>query len=89
MEEQQSLSRMQEFTGHMKQAGKSVLKQWGSLIPKEFWAYGQDATREMLLAMRTAVDGAINAIDPESENVPKSAEATKKTRSKRKIDIEG
>ena len=88
MEEQQLQSRTQEFTSHVKQAGKSVLKQWGSLIPKEFWVFGQDATREMLLAMRTVVDGAIDVIDPEAEAAPKPADKSQ-GRSKKKIDIEG
>lgn len=88
MEEHQPQSRRQEFTSHVKRAGKSVLKQWGSLIPKEFWLFGRDATHEMLLAMRTVVDGAIDVIDPEGEAAPKTATRTQ-ARSKKKIEIEG
>jgi len=88
MVEQQSGSRSQEFTTHVRRAGKSVIMQWSSLIPKEFWTYGRDATRELLLAMRSAVDGAIEVIDPR-EAAPKPAPPKSKPRSKKKIDIEG
>jgi hypothetical protein len=89
MAEQQPETRTQEFTTHMKRAGQSVIRQWGSLIPKEFWTYGRDATREMLLAMRAVVNGAIDVIDPESEVVVKPVTPKSKLRSKKKIDIEG
>ena len=88
MAEQQPGTRSQEFTAHLRHAGKSVIMQWCSLIPKEFWTYGRDATREMLLAMRTAVDGAIAVIDPESKVAAKPAAPKSKSRSKKKIDIE-
>ena len=81
-------TRSHEFTTHMKNAGKSVIKQWASLIPNEFWVHGRDATREMLLAMRSAVDGAIDVIEPAGEAAPKPAPKKAKSSGKKKIDIE-
>lgn len=76
-----------EFGTHMRSAGKHVLKQWASLIPREFWVHGREAQRHILLAMRTAVDGAIERIEkekPDIEDAGPTARAGKKT----KVEVE-
>lgn len=56
-----------EFVQHMKSAAKAMRKQWGSLIPEEFWQYRREARREMLLALRSLVDAAIERLERSEE----------------------
>jgi hypothetical protein len=60
-----------EFVKHVKEAGRSVARQWGSLIPKEFWQHGRTARREALLALRSLVDSAINRLEEKENPAPK------------------
>jgi hypothetical protein len=73
-----------EFGKHMRSAMRSVRKQWGSLIPDEFWQHRREARREMLLAMRSIVDAAINRLEPEEEKPA----AKPGTRRKTKVEVE-
>lgn len=70
-----------EFGMHMKEAGRATIKQWKSLFPKEFWDYGRVARRELLLAMRSVVDIAIEHLEP--KEAPKE-----KAKAPRKAKIE-
>lgn len=72
-----------EFGTHVKAAGSAVVNQWKSLIPKDFWAYGREAKRESLLAVRSLIDGAINKLEAAGERAPRKA-----PRSKTKIEVE-
>ncbi|HEC23556.1 MAG TPA: hypothetical protein ENI95_11650 [Chloroflexi bacterium] len=72
-----------EFVEHMRAAGKSVVNQWKSLIPREFWQYGREARREFLLAMRSLVDSAIERLETEEERP-----ARKRSTRKAKIEVE-
>ena len=76
MAEEEKVKEPSEFVEHMKAAGRAAGNQWKCLIPKDFWEYGREARREMLLAMRTLVDGAIERLE--------GAEETKKNKSSRK-----
>jgi hypothetical protein len=73
-----------EFVQHMKAAASSAGKQWKSLIPKEFWQHGREAKREMLLAFRTVVDGAIDRLEASEERAAARREAPRKA----KIEVE-
>ncbi len=60
-----------EFVEHVKAAGRSIRKQWGSLIPEEFWQHRREARRHMLLAIRSLVDGAIECLEDKPDPKPK------------------
>jgi hypothetical protein len=77
-----------EFKVHIKAASKSVAKQWGSLIPKEFWQYGREARREFLLAFRAVVDSAIARLEGDAEK-PAASAPNPRTRRKTKVEVEG
>jgi hypothetical protein len=72
-----------EFSQHVKAAGSAAVKQWKSLIPGEFWEYGREARRETLLAVRSAIDSAINRLEAAEEASPKRT-----TRRKTKVEVE-
>ena len=74
-------SETSEFGNHMKEAGRATIKQWKSLFPKEFWDHGRVARRELLLAMRSLVDVAIEHLEPKEETA-------KKAKSPRKAKVE-
>jgi hypothetical protein len=63
MAEAKKQAKPSEFSRHMKAAGAAAARQWGSLIPREFWQYRREARREFLLAMRSVVDGAIEHLE--------------------------
>ncbi|GAB4468768.1 MAG: hypothetical protein Kow00124_03290 [Anaerolineae bacterium] len=73
-----------EFTAHVKAACKAFANQWRSLIPQEFWSYRREAKRELLLAMRAVVDGAIERLDPQGETPPSKP----RSRGSRKVKVE-
>jgi hypothetical protein len=73
-----------EFTQHVKAACSSAAEQWKSLIPKEFWQHGREAKREMLLAFRTVVDGAIDRLESSGEGVAAQRDVPHKA----KIEVE-
>jgi hypothetical protein len=73
-----------EFAQHVKAAASSAGKQWKSLIPQEFWQHGREAKREMLLAFRTVVDGAIDRLETMEEKTASRREAPRKA----KIEVE-
>lgn len=80
-----------EFFTHLEAAGDNVVKQWSSLIPKEFWSYGRTAQREFLYAMRALVDNAIDLVDVDGDiegegDAPKKA--TKRSTKKVKVEVE-
>jgi hypothetical protein len=79
--EKEKISETSEFGNHMKEAGRATVKQWKSLFPQEFWDHGRVARRELLLAMRSLVDVAIEHLEPKEE--PK-----KKAKAPRKAKIE-
>jgi len=66
-----------EFVDHMKEAGKATVDQWKSLAPPEFWDHGRAARREVLMAMRSLVDSAIDRLEKQSEKAPKTPRKTK------------
>ena len=72
-----------EFVKHVKEAGRSVARQWGSLIPKEFWQHGRAARREALLALRSLVDSAISRLEEKENPAPKST-----PQRKTKVEVE-
>jgi hypothetical protein len=74
-----------EFSTQLRSAGKHILKQWASLVPHEFWTHGREAQRQLLLAMRTAVDGAIERIEREEPDIE---DAPPRTRKKTKVEVE-
>jgi hypothetical protein len=82
-EEGKAQAESSEFVKHVKEAGKSVAKQWGSLIPKEFWQHGRAARREALLALRSLVDSAINRLEEKENPAPKAA-----PQRKTKVEVE-
>ncbi len=84
IKEEQVPRRPEEFTGHMKAACKAFVNQWRSLIPEEFWSYRREARRELLLAMRAVVDGAIERLDPQGETPPPRP----RSRGSRKVKVE-
>jgi hypothetical protein len=73
-----------EFAQHMKAACSSAVEQWKSLIPKEFWQHGREARREMLLAFRTVVDGAIDRLETSGEGAAAQRDMPRKA----KIEVE-
>jgi hypothetical protein len=73
-----------EFSQHMKAACSSAVEQWKSLIPKEFWQHGREAKREMLLAFRTVVDGAIDRLETAGERGAAPGDMPRKA----KIEVE-
>ena len=77
-----------EFSKHMKAATKARARQVGSLVPKEFWQYGREARREFLLAMRSAVDGAIDHLEEKGTGEAPPAKAKPKARKKTKVVVE-
>lgn len=73
-----------EFVTHLRAAGRAKVNQWKSLIPDAFWEYRREARREFLLAVKTAVDAAITALE---ENKP-PAPPPPKRRGPRKARVE-
>ncbi|NDJ52802.1 MAG: hypothetical protein GYB68_06940 [Chloroflexi bacterium] len=71
-----------DFIKHLQNAGQATAKQWGSLIPAEFWQHGREARRETLMAFRSLLDAAIDGL----EKVGDSSTETKTT-TKRKAKI--
>ncbi len=84
MAEQKVQEERSEFVEHMKAATHSVKKQWSSLIPSEFWEHGRAARREFLLALRSAVDGAIERLEEPQKETPKPRTPRRKT----KVEVE-
>ena len=71
---------------HLKAAGKATAKQWMSLLPDDFWKYGKEAQREMILAMRSAVDAVIDKIEPEEDTQP--TKTSVKVKGKARVEVE-
>lgn len=89
MAEEKTTSYSKQFSNHVRNAGKAVIKQWGSLIPREFWTHGQQASREMLLAARTAIDAAADRIDPDTEGPSRTVrKKSEKQAGKKKIELD-
>ena len=86
MSEEKAKKEAPEFVQHMREARKAFRKQWGCLIPDEFWQYGRTARRETLLAMRSLVDAAIEHIEEKGEAV--EAPKPRTTRRKTKVEVE-
>ena len=76
----------EDFTQHMKAAGKATVHQFKSLLPPDFWSYGREAQREFLLAMRSAVDVMIGAL--ESKEGTPAAKSSGKRGGTRKVKVE-
>jgi hypothetical protein len=72
-----------EFMQHTRAAGKAVVQQWKSLIPKEFWKHRRAARRETLLALRSLVDAAIERMEEAEEKKPR-----RRRPSSRKVKVE-
>jgi hypothetical protein len=83
--EDRTQSETSEFGKHMKEAGRAAAKQWKSLIPPEFWEHGRIARREMLLAMRSLVDIAIEHLE---EKEGSSSKRSSKPAPSRKAKVE-
>ncbi len=73
-----------EFVQHMKSAAEAMRKQWASLIPEEFWQYRREARREMLLALRSLVDAAIERLEGSAEKPANRPP----TRRKARVEVE-
>lgn len=69
-----------EFSVHMGEAVKSMGKQWGSLIPAEFWEHGRDAQRHTLLAVRAVLTNVIDRLDPEGTEGQRQASTPRKAK---------
>ncbi len=82
-EEEKTQHEPSEFVQHFKSALKAMRKQWGSLIPEEFWQYRREARREMLLAMRSLVDAAIERLEGEEKQTNRPP-----TRRKARVEVE-
>lgn len=70
-----------EEEGWREEAVKSVQEAWSdfraslrSFLPEEFWEHRRAARREMLLAMRSLIDAAIERIEEEEAPERKRAE---------------
>nr|MBN1229271.1 hypothetical protein [Anaerolineae bacterium] len=85
MAEQRSEAQSSEFFQHIKAAGKASVRQWASLVPKDFWVYGGEVVRETFLAAKAVVDGVIDALDRAPSEVQKTTPAPRK--GKKKIEI--
>jgi hypothetical protein len=72
-----------EFVQQTKAAGEAMMKQWKSLIPKEFWEHRRTARRETLLALRSLVDAAIERLEDSEENPRR-----RRSSSSRKVKVE-
>lgn len=70
-----------EFVEHMREARRSFRKQWASLVPSEFWQYRRKARQEFLLALRSAVDAAIDHLESDEDAAPAG-------RTKTKVEVE-
>ena len=84
MSEEEKVKEPSEFAQHMKAARKARKAQLKSLIPESFWEHGREAQREMLLAMRSLVDGAIEHLE-KADDAPKQTGSKK---SKAKVEVE-
>jgi hypothetical protein len=73
--------KFEEFHGHARAAREAWLGSWRSLIPDTFWEQRRTARREMLLAVRSLIDGALERL--EEKPAPK-----RKTTSRRKVKVE-
>ena len=56
---EKTTEKLQEARGHMKAARASVLETFEDLLPKGFVEHRRAARREILLAMRSLLDAAI------------------------------
>jgi|WetSurMetagenome_2_1015567.scaffolds.fasta_scaffold1152316_2 hypothetical protein len=56
-------SRVKEAREHVKAARDSMRMSWEELIPRGFIEHRREAHREMLLAMRSLLDAAIDRVD--------------------------
>lgn len=83
MAEENMQAERSEFEQHVRAAGEAARKQWRSLIPGDFWRYRRQARREFLLAVRTAVDGAIDRMESSSADVEGRSGA-----GKHKVEVE-
>ena len=69
-----------DFVTHMKNAGVAFRKQWGSLIPDDFWKYGKEARREFILGLQAAVDSTIDRIESVDSDRPSRRGRTTKAK---------
>ena len=83
MAEEKAQKERPEFIEHLRAARRATMRQWGSLIPKEFWEHGREARREFLLALRAAVDSAIERLEEADEEAPQP-----RARRKTKVEFE-
>ena len=60
-------ARMVEAREHMKEARKAMRKSFEALMPPGYFEHRRAARKEMLLAMRSMVDAAIQRIEKKSE----------------------
>ncbi len=61
--EEGSQQRMREARDHMKAAGTCLRKGFEGFMPKEFVEHRRAARKEMLLAMRSLLDAAIERFE--------------------------
>jgi hypothetical protein len=66
-----------DFVTHMKNAGTAFRKQWGSLIPDDFYKYGKEARREFILGLQAAVDSTIDRLETSADRPSRRGRATK------------
>jgi hypothetical protein len=55
--------KLEEARSHVKAAREAVRKGWEQIIPKEFIEHRRAARKEMLLAMRSLIDAAIERVE--------------------------
>ncbi len=60
---EESGSKVREAREHVKAAGHSLRMGWEELIPRGFIEHRRAARREMLLAMRSLLDAAIERVE--------------------------
>ncbi len=53
----------------MRAAHREARAAWAKVIPPAFWQHRRAARREMLLALRTVVDAALERLEPDEPPV--------------------
>jgi hypothetical protein len=70
--------KFEKFREHMCAARKAWLGSWRVLIPEEFWEQRRAARREMLMAARSLIDGALERL--EEKPAPKRKTTARKVK---------
>jgi hypothetical protein len=58
--------KFEEARSHVRAAREAARKGWEEIVPKEFIEHRRAAKKEMLLAMRSLIDAAIERVEKKS-----------------------